>query len=89
MSFQSKLRTLLHRFGYQAPLRKKLLTIERNLVFQISSASSIGKVDLDRLEVPSRYSDVPISNMPYFDYIWENRQKHFDKVAMVSKHFLM
>ena len=40
--------------------------------------------DVEKHEVPSRYPDVPISNKPYFDFVWENREKHFNKTAMVS-----
>ena len=39
---------------------------------------------MEKVEVPSRYADVPISEKSYFDFIWENREKHFNKVAMVS-----
>merc|ERR1712198_244917 len=40
--------------------------------------------DIEKHEVPSRYPDVPISNQPYFDFIWGNREKHFNKTAMVD-----
>ena len=85
MLFSSRISSVLRQIGYCNPLGKNVPKIERNGVAQFASASKSKKVDYDTLEVPSRYQDVPISNKPYFDFVWENREKHFNKVAMVSK----
>ena len=77
MIFRSRFAALVCKSG------KKLLQAERNVSVQFASVSSLKKIDFDTLEVPSRYADVPISNQPYFEYVWENREKHFGKVAMV------
>ena len=77
MIFRSRFAALVYQSG------KKLLHAERHVSVQFASVSSLKKIDFDTLEVPSRYADVPISNQPYFDYVWENRAKHFGKVAMV------
>ena len=85
MLFSRRVSSVLRQSGYCNSLGKKVSKVERNVVAQFASDSSSKKVDYDKLEVPSRYQDVPISNQPYFDYVWENREKHFNKVAMVSK----
>ena len=85
MLFSSRVTAVLRQIGYCNPLGKNVSKIERNVVAQFASASNSKKVDYESLEVPSRYQDVPISNKPYFDFVWENREKHFNKVAMVSK----
>ena len=77
MIFRSRFAALVYQSG------KKLLHAERHVSVQFASVSSLKKIDFDTLEVPSRYADVPISNQPYFEYVWENRAKHFGKVAMV------
>ena len=85
MIFSNRVSSILRQVGYCNRLGKNVLKIERNVVAQFVSASNSKNVDYDKLEVPSRYQDVPISNKPYFDFVWENREKHFNKVAMVSK----
>jgi len=85
MIFSSRVSSILRQVGNCNRLGKNVLKIERNVVAQFVSASNSKNVDYDKLEVPSRYQDVPISNKPYFDFVWENREKHFNKVAMVSK----
>ena len=84
MLFSSKVGSLLRQAGHVDALGKNVPKIERNVVAHCTSASYSIKVDYDKLEVPSRYQDVPISNKSYFEFVWENREKHFNKVAMVS-----
>lgn len=84
MIFRSRITAFICQSGNLNSLGKKLLQTERNVSVQFAAASTLKRVDFDTLEVPSRYADVPISNQPYFEYVWENRAKHLGKVAMVS-----
>ena len=88
MLSKSKITALIRQSGNVDKIfGKKFTDIELRSVALLSSSSSNQnnhKIDVEKLEVPSRYADVPISDKSYFDFIWENREKHFNKVAMVS-----
>ena len=88
MLSKSKLTALIRQSGNVDKIfGKKFTDIELRSVTLLSSSNSNQnnpKIDVEKLEVPSRYADVPISDKSYFDFIWENREKHFNKVAMVS-----
>ena len=85
MIFKSKLSALLRQSGIKdKKLGKKFSETKLSSIVSFSSSSNNLKVDLEKLEVPSRYDDVPISEKSYFDFVWENREKHFNKIAMVS-----
>ena len=88
MLSKSKLIALIRQSGNVDKIfGKKFSDIEFRSVALFASSSSNQnnhKIDVEKLEVPSRYADVPISEKSYFDFIWENREKHFNKVAMVS-----
>ena len=84
MTFISKITALAYRSGSFKSFGKKFLQTNRNVVSQLSAISSLTKVEFSGLEAPSRYVDVAISNQSYCDYVFENRGKHFGKVAMVS-----
>ena len=87
MLFGSKVRTLWHYpFGYYTCHLKTRFKIQRTVIAQFSAGSNQNnRIDFDQLIVPSRYANVPISDKPYFDFVWENREKHFNKVAVVSR----
>ena len=88
MLFGSKIRTLHYAFGYYNYSLKNLVQIQHTGIAQFSSGRNLAKrIDFDQLIVPSRYADVPISDKPYFDFVWENKEKHLDKVAVVSSNF--
>ena len=53
-----------------------------------SDAKQRDRINVKELIVSSRYEDVPISEKPYFDFVWENRAKHSNKIAMVRNAFL-
>ena len=88
MLSKSKLTALIRQSGNVDKIfGKKFSDTElRSVALFASSRSNQNnhKIDVEKLEVPSRYADVPISDKSYFDFIWENREKHFNKVAMVS-----
>ena len=88
MLFKSKLTALIRQSGNVDKIfGKKFSDTELRSVALFTSSSSNHsnhKIDVEKLEVPSRYADVPISDKSYFDFIWENREKHSNKVAMVS-----
>ena len=91
MLFKSKIASILkNSVNPNVTLRNSLYKNEFNLNknFLSTTCSSLRywalEEDVERHEVPSRYPDVPISNKPYFDFIWENREKHFNRTAMVS-----
>ena len=86
MLFTSKITNLVRKSGnFDIILGKNLFKNEHSITAHFAStASSSLKIDAEKLEVPSRYDDVPISNKPYFDFVWENRENHFNKIAMVS-----
>ena len=86
MLFKSKITALLRKSGsLDITVGKNLCKNERAITAHFAStATSSLKIDVEKLEVPSRYDDVPISNKPYFDFVWENRENHFNKIAMVS-----
>ena len=85
MIISRRVSAAIPQIGHCLSLGKNGSKLEQNIVAQFSSTSSAKKVDYDKLEVPSRYQDVTISNKPYFDFVWENRERHFNKVAMVGK----
>jgi hypothetical protein len=33
--------------------------------------------------VKSKYEDVPLSRLPYFEFVWSNKDKYGDKIALV------
>ena len=91
MIFSSKIASILKSsVNPNVTLLKSLYKNECNLTknFLSTNCTSLRcwalEEDIEKHEVPSRYPDVPISNQPYFDFIWENREKHFNKTAMVS-----
>ena len=92
MLFNSKIASILkNSVNLNVTLRNSLYKNECRLTAKFLSTSCTSlrwalEEDVEKYEVPSRYPDVPISNKPYFDFIWENREKHFNKTAMVSLH---
>ena len=93
MLFNSKIASILkNSVNSNVTLRNSLYRNEFNLTTKFLSTSCTSlrcwalEEDIEKHEVPSRYPDVPISNQPYFDFIWGNREKHFNKTAMVSLH---
>ena len=84
MLFKSKVSAIVRQAGkLESYLGKNSSKVERNSLARFSSSSNNPRIDVEKLEVPSRYDDVPISNKSYFDFVWENREKHFNRVAMV------
>ena len=85
MLFKSKISAIVRQAGkldnYSGSNCSK---VELRSLARFASSSNNPRIDVEKLEVPSRYDDVPISNKSYFDFVWENREKHFNKVAMVS-----
>jgi len=35
--------------------------------------------------VKSKYLDAPLSRLPYFDFVWSNKEKYSGKIALVNQ----
>ena len=85
MLFKNKISVIVRQAGkLDKYLGNNCSKVELRSLARLASSSSNPRIDVEKLEVPSRYDDVPISNKSYFDFVWENREQHFNKVAMVS-----
>ena len=85
MLFKSKISVIVRQAGkLDKYLRNNCSKVELKSLVRFSSSNNNPRIDVEKLEVPSRYDDVPISNKSYFDFVWENREKHFNRVAMVK-----
>lgn len=85
MLFQSKISAIVRQAGkLDSHLSNNCSKVELRSLARFLSSSNNPRINVEKLEVPSRYDDVPISNKSYFDFVWENREKHFNRVAMVS-----
>ena len=85
MLFKSKISAIVRQVGkLDNNFGNNCSKVKLKSLARFSSSSNNPRIDVEKLEVPSRYDDVPISNKSYFDFVWENREKHFNKVAMVS-----
>lgn len=39
--------------------------------------------------VKSKYEDAPMSRLPYFEFVWSNKDKYGDKIALVNMELFM
>ena len=88
MILQRKIRLLTQRLNsFNCYVAKSFIPKYASIPQFSSGSYKSNKINLENLTVPSRYKDVPLSQKSYFDFVWEHREKHLDKIAMVSDTF--
>lgn len=77
---------LLSRFCLNFVAKKTSLVprIGNNIRKQCFHVSAFRRNEDEQFIIHSRYPDVPLSKLAFFDYIWENRKKHGHRTALVD-----